>query len=294
MLNTLDSGEIPYDFFQWTTVNGSPWGIGIPRIALWQSRCLIAAWRAMMDNAGDSSGANIIVGSGVEPDDGRWEITGKKIWRATDEFDDVRKSFAQFQIENNQTQLQNIIELALKFIDMETSLPMMFQGEKGELPETLGATNIMVDSNNVSLRSRVKLYDDQITRPHITRYYNWNMQYNENSKIKGDYNVDVRGASALLEKDQQAKALIDVMAAKQDPDVAILVDWEKAIKQLFAAMHLDILKSEEDLKAAKEQFAKTAGQKQDPALQVAKMRADGEIKKAEMVQQAKEIGRAHV
>jgi len=78
LLNTLDSGELPYDFFQWTTVNGSPWGIGIPRIALWQQRCLIAAWRAMMDNAGDSAGANIVLGSGVEPDDGRWEITGKK------------------------------------------------------------------------------------------------------------------------------------------------------------------------------------------------------------------------
>jgi len=281
LLNTLDSGELPYDFFQWTTVNGSPWGIGIPRIALWQQRCLIAAWRAMMDNAGDSAGANIVLGSGVEPDDGRWEITGKKIWRATGESEDVRQAFAQFQIANNQVELQNIIELALRFIDMETSLPMMFQGEKGEIPETLGATNIMVDANNVALRSRVKTWDDRITRPHITRYYSWNMQYNEDPEIKGDYNVDVRGTSVLLEKDQQAKSLFQVFQAKQDPDIKALVDWKKAIKALFSAMHLDILKSDDEIKADEE---KQTEQPKDPRIAAAEIRAQTEMEKAEMSQ----------
>jgi len=277
MLNTLDSGEIPYDFFQWSVVDGSPWGIGIPRIALWQQRALIAAWRAMMDNAGDSSGANIVLGPGVEPDDGKWEITGKKIWRATGETDDVRAAFAQFQIVNNQQELQNIIELALKFIDMETSLPMLFQGEKGELPETLGATNIMVDANNVALRSRVKLWDDQITRPHLTRYYHWNMQYNEKPEIKDDYNVDARGTSVLLEKDQQARSLMEVLAAKRDPDIALLVDWKKHARKMFAALHLDILKTDDELKATKPPEPQP-----DPRIATTKIRAESDLKRAEM------------
>lgn len=281
MLNTLDSEEMPYDFFQWSVVNGSPWGIGIPRIALWQQRVLIAAWRAMMDNAGDSSGANIILGPGVEPDDGKWEITGKKIWRATGEIDDVRAAFAQFQITNNQEELQNIIELALRFIDMETALPMLFQGEKGELPKTLGATNIIIDANNVALRSRVKIWDDQITRPHLTRYYNWNMQYNEKSEIKGDYNVDARGTSVLLEKDQQARSLMEVLAAKQDPDIALLVDWKKHARKMFAALHLDILKTDEELKATK-----PPEKAPDPRIAAAQIRAESELKKAEMTASA--------
>lgn len=282
MLNTLDSGELPYDFFQWTEVSGSPWGQGIPRIALWQYRVLNAAWRVMMDNAGDSAGANIVLGSGISPDDGIWEITGKKIWRALGEVEDVGKAFAQFQLTNNQVELQNIIELALKFIDMETSLPMMFQGEKGEIPETLGATNIMVDANNVALRARVKLWDDRITRPHITRYYDWNMQYNENEDIKGDYSVDVRGVSALLEKDQQATTLTQVWSLKGDPDIGDIVDWKKASKQLFQALHLDILKSEEDMANQEEKPPPP----QDPEIAVAQIRAKTEIDKATMVQEA--------
>jgi len=286
-LNTLDTGDMPYDFFQWTTVNGSPWGIGIPRILIWLGRIIISAWRAMMDNAGDSSGANIVIGKGIEPYDQKWEITGRKIWIAMDDVEDVQKLFTQFQIENNQNDLQAIIELALKFVDMETMLPMMFQGEQGETPETLGATNIMVDANNVGLRPRVKLWDDNITRPHLTRYYDWNMQYNERSEIKGDYNVDARGTSVLLAKDQMVQVLIPILKLREDPMFVGRIDWDKAIKQLLSAQHLDIMKSEDDIKAW-EKVQKEKKPELDPRIQgqidVATIRAEAEIQKAESQQ----------
>ena len=287
ILNTLDTGDMPYDFFQWTAVTGSPWGIGIPRMMIWQQRIITAAWRAMMDNAGDSAGANVVLGFGIEPDDGKWELTGKKIWKAIGDIEDVRNAFAQFQVANNQVELQNIIELALRFIDMETSLPMLFQGEKGELPETLGATNIMVDSNNVALRSRVKAWDDQITRPHITRYYHWNMQYNEKTDIKGDYNVDARGTSVLLAKDQQAEALTEVLQLRNDPMISDVVDWKKAIKQLFSARRLDVVLSDDDI--AKNEKKRAEQPVVDPSIQgnidVATIRAEGEMQKAELIRQ---------
>ncbi|MFH1616029.1 MAG: hypothetical protein ABIG61_13210, partial [Planctomycetota bacterium] len=287
ILNPLDTNDMPYDFFQWTSVTGSPWGIGIPRMMIWQQRIITAAWRAMMDNAGDSSGANVVLGFGIEPDDGKWELTGKKIWRAIGDIEDVRNAFAQFQVANNQVELQNIIELALRFIDMETSLPMLFQGEKGELPETLGATNIMVDSNNVALRSRVKCWDDQITRPHITRYYHWNMQYNEKAEIKGDYNVDARGTSVLLAKDQQAEALTEVLQLRNDPMISDVVDWKKAIKQLFLARRLDVVLPDDEI--AKNEKRRAEQPAVDPSIQgsidVATIRAEGEMQKAELIRQ---------
>lgn len=281
-LNTLDTGELPYDFFQWTSITDSPWGVGLPRIMMWLQRIITAAWRAMMDNAGDSSGANIVI-AGLEPADGRMEITGKKIWTYDgDEQDlDVNKLFAQFQIENNQNKLEAIIELALKFLDMETLVPMIFQGEQQKIPDTLGATNIMVDSNNVAIRSRTKQFDDQVTDPHLTRYYHWNMQYNDNDKIKGDFTVDARGASVLLQKDQQAQTLQQVFSLKADPDVNLIVDWEKAIKQLFAALGLDVLKSDEEYKRAKKQMEEQPPPS-DPRIETAKIKSETEIKKAEM------------
>lgn len=285
-LNALSTGEMPYDFFPWTSVSGSPWGIGIPRMLYWLQKVITAAWRATMDNAGDSAGANIILHPSVVPLDDIMEITGKKLWTwDNDELEDARKLFQQFQIQNTQPQLQAIIELALKFVDMETSLPMLFQGEKAEAPETLGATNIMVDANNVALRGRVKLYDDNITVPHLTRYYHYNMEHSKKDEIKGDYNVDARGTSVLLQKDQTAQTLKEVMAAKADPDFNLLVDWEKATKQMLTALRLDILKSPEDLENTKKQREKQP-KKQDPRIEAANIKVQGDMKKAQLVNQS--------
>ena len=284
-LNPLDTGEIPYDFFQWTERTGLPWGIGIPRELMWTQRILIAAWRAMMDNAGDSAGANVVVGASVEPMDGKWEITGKKMWRSTDETIPIDKQFGQFQIVNNQQDLQRIIELALRFADMETQIPMLFNGERGELPETLGATNIMVDSSNVSVRSRVKRWDDSITRPHLTRYYDWNMQYHDDDNIKGDYKVDPRGTSVLLERDQEAQDIKDLIQLRADPEISGMIDWKKAIKKLFLSRKVDVLLPDDKIEE-NEETRKNNPPPMDPSLQAAQLRSQAELQKAQITQQS--------
>jgi hypothetical protein len=283
-LHILDSSDVIYDFFQWTPVDGSPWGIGLPRMAIWWDRVMTAVWRAIMDNARDSSGGNVVIGSGVQPMDGVMELTGKKIWRVTDG-EDARTAFNQFQLSNNQADLVAIIELALKFMDIETQIPMLFQGEKSnDIPDVLGIVEVMVDSSNVALRSRVKLWDDQVTVPHITRYYHWNMQYADKEEIKGDYNVDARGASVLLERDKKARAIIQAFNLRGTPEVDAEVDWAKATRKLFEALKLDVLKSEADKKKAAEE---QEGQEQpaDPKIQAAQIRAQGEMEKAQLAQQ---------
>lgn len=279
-LNVLDTGGLPFDFFQWTPVSGSCWGIGIPRMELWPSRVLTAAWRAMMDNAGDSAGANIVIGDGIEPDDGVFEITGKKIWRAEADVVDVTKAFQQFQITNNQKELQAIIELALRFADLESSVPSIFQGEKEDVPDTLGATKIMVDSTNVAFHIRVKRWDDQITRPHLGRYYDWNMQYNPKPDIKGDFSVDPRGASELFLQDQQAPILTQLLGMKQHPDVDLYTDWQKVVTQLFRGYRINALKTPEAVKELEEQ-RKKAPPPVAPVIEAAKIRAQSAEKIAQ-------------
>jgi len=282
LLNPLDTGELPYDFFMWTSRAGVPWGIGVAREMAWQQRIIIAAWRAMMDNSGDSSGAMLGLAKGVTPADGVWEVTGKKIWLGDSSQADMRKAFHSFQITNNQQDLQNIIELALRFVDMETNMPMIFTGEKGELPDTYGATKILVDSNNVAFRSRVKLWDDSITDPHLTKWYDWLMQYGKNEENKGDYNVDARGISMLREKDQQAQDIKELLEIRADPELSDLVNWEKNLKKILGARNLELNSEEKIAENRKKRQQQPAPA--DPALEVAKVRAEGEMSKAQMVQ----------
>jgi hypothetical protein len=281
-LNVLDTGDLPYDFFQWTKVADSPWGIGPPRMLIWQQRIITAAWRSTMDNSGDSSGAQRVISKDIEPADGRWEFTRNKAWWYTGD-GDVRQAFAQFQVDSRQVDLQNIIDLALRFSDMETQVPMIFQGEIGKAPETLGATNIMVDSNNVSIRQRVKRFDDCITTPHLTRYYDWNMQYSDKDEIKGDYQVDARGVRVLLEKDQQAQAIIQLWPLLADPEIAAKVDKGKAAQQIFSAHRLDILKEQQQIEQEEQQQQQAPP---DAGMAAAQVRAEAQIQVAQLNQQS--------
>jgi hypothetical protein len=284
-LNTLDTGGIPYDVFRWADIDiNSPYGIGIPRMLSWLHRILKAAWRAMMDNSGDSARTTIVASKSLQPAQGQlWQLGSTFINK--DDMEDARKAFAVFSVPNNQQHYQAIIELVLRFADLETALPTIFQGEAQKQPDTLGQTNIAVDSSNVGLRHRTKHYDDDITDKHITRYYNYNMQYSDKPEIKGDFKVISRGTSVLLERDQQGRAIMEVYALKQDPHFDRIIDWDKAAEMAVKSRRLDILKSEDALTQYDEQ-RKQQEQPEPPEMQLAKLKADGELKKEDMRQQA--------
>jgi len=285
-LNLLDTGDLPYDFFTWTNISDVPWGAGEPIKIMWAQRIINAVWRQMCDNAGDSAGANIAI-MGLEPDDGVWEISGKKLWRWDGEtdLDDIRKAITQVQVENNQAPLQAMLELALKFIDLMTATPTIFQGEAKEAPDTLGATNIVVDSSNVTFRSKVKRWDDQVTTPHLRRWYDFEMQYHEDDSIKEDLDVDPRGASVLYEKDQMRQQILQIFQLKADPDINRKTDWDKAIELFYSASHLDIIK---DQPAEGEQQPQGPPSPDQIQLQVAQVRADSLMQVAMLKQQQAE------
>jgi hypothetical protein len=285
VLNTLDTGDLPYDFFVWTPVSGSVWGLGEARKQQWIQRVITASWRAMMDNAGDSSGANIVISEGLEPADGKWELTGKKLWRYTGDLQDVNKAFAQFQITNNQVELQSIIDLALKFSDIESSMPLAFPQEPMGPPETLGAVELKIDSSNVAIRMRVKTWDDQVTRPHLSRYYHWNMQYSENDDIKGDFEVDPRGTSILLQRERASQMILQLMQLRSDPLIGAIIDWKRAVKQMLSANKVDILKSDEEIEQIEQNLAHQSQQQTDPGLQIAQIKTEGDLSKEKMRQE---------
>lgn len=54
----------------------------------------------------------------------------------------------------------------------------------------------------LQIKDQVKNFDDGITKPFISAMYHWNMKFNSDSDIKGDYAVQARGTSCsyLLRK----------------------------------------------------------------------------------------------
>lgn len=284
-LNPLEGGDLPYDFFVWEKVAGSVWGYGVPYLMRAQQRVLNAAWRQMMDNSGVTSGPQIIVKAGtIQPADKQWQLSARKIWYATDDVDDVRKAFTAVEFNSHQAELANIIQMAMELADQETGVPAITQGEKGAAPDTVGGMQMLMNSANVVLRRLVKQFDDMITKPHIRRYYDYNMMYSEDEEIKGDFSVDARGSSALLVRDIQNQSFLNLLAAAANPTFGIYIDTQKLFEKALQAQHIDpkdVFKPEDELEKIKEQMANPQQQQApDPRVQAAQIRAQTDVERA--------------
>lgn len=290
-LNPLEGGDIPYDFYVWEKVADSVWGYGIPHLMRAQQRVLNAAWRQMMDNAGVSSGPQIVIKpSVIQPADKQWQLSSRKIWYATDDIDDVSKAFATFEFDSHQGELANIIKMATELADQETGVPTIMQGEKGAAPDTVGGMQMLMNSANVVLRRLVKQFDDMVTKPHIRRYYDYNMMYNEDEEIKGDFTIDARGSSALVVRDIQNQAMLNLLAAAANPVFGMYLDSEKLFKKALQAQHIDpaeVFKPEEEIEKIKEQQAQAMAQgpAPDPRMEAAKLRAQTDMQRAQIQNQ---------
>lgn len=284
-LNPLESGDLPYDFFVWEKVANSVWGYGVPYLMRAQQRVLNAAWRQMMDNSGVTSGPQIIVKAGtVQPADKQWQLSARKIWYATDDVDDVRKAFTAVEFNSHQAELANIIKMAMELADQETGVPAITQGEKGAAPDTVGGMQMLMNSANVVLRRLVKQFDDTITKPHIRRYYDYNMMYSEDEEIKGDFSVDARGSSALLVRDIQNQSFLNLLAAAANPTFGVYLDTQKLFEKALQAQHIDpkdVFKPEDELEKLKEQMANPQQQAPDPRVQAAQIRAQTDMARAQ-------------
>lgn len=280
ILNPMDTGDLPYDMFTWDMIDDSPWGVGIPYLMRYAQRSLNAAWRQMQDNAGVSHGPQIVVNRRlIQPENGSWTISGMKLWttRGDSSLEDVSKAFQVFQINSNQPQLESIINLCLKFIDDETAVPMLAQGEKGTAPDKVGIVSMLMNASNVVLKRLARNWDARVTNTQIRRYYDFNMQYSEKEEIKGEFEVHALGSTNLVVRDQQKQDIQNLMAMSQQPPYDKYVNPKKVMEVVWKMSSVpDVLYTEGEIKEM-EAAAASQPPPMDPVIEVAKIRAEAAV-----------------
>ncbi len=255
----MESGDHLYSVFAFERDDTNIFGFGVPSLMRDSQAALNGAWRMIMENAGLSVGPQVVINKDlVTPQDGTWDLVPRKIWIATGAQSSTRQRppFELFNIPNNQEELAGIIELARRFIDEETNIPLVAQGEPGARSsapagtQTKGGLAMIMNSVNVVFRRVIKNFDDTMTTPNIRRIYDWNMQFNPKSTIKGDFDVDARGSSVLLVREVQAQNLM-VMAMNftDHPVLGPLTKARELYRKLMESMMIppdDVVKTEDD------------------------------------------------
>ncbi|OWG18321.1 hypothetical protein KDK82_1800 [Delftia sp. K82] len=277
VLSPQEDGEFPYDVLAWQRRPGMPWGVGISRQVRTAQRMLNGSARAMMDNAGLSASPQVIIGNGITPQDGNYALRPGKVWRAEADADasDVRAAFNAFVVPSVQVPLMNIINFALKMAEDTTGMPAMLQGIRGDAPNTLGGMQMQNNNATSVLRRLAKRFDDYMTRPHIQRYFDWMMTYSDDESIKGDFQIDVRASSALVERDAQQQFLMTLLQVSANPVYEL--DPAKLAAELCKGQRLDPT----NFQYTDEQKAQRAQQGQDPTVQAKAQLLAAQARKAD-------------
>lgn len=283
-INPLDSGEFPYDVMPWQRRPGVPYGSGVAAQINVPQRMLTGGVRNLMDNAGLSAGPQLVLRRGaITPADGRWEVTPRKMWFVQDGADvaAVNQAFMTFNIPTMQQELNNIIQFALKMAEDVTGLPAMMQGQNTQAPDTVGGMQMLQNNAGTVLRRIARLFDDRVTEPHIRRYYEWLMLHGEDDAAKGDFQIDARGSTALVERDMQNQQIMQMGALVANP--AFGIDPEKWLGEMLKSQRLDPkrFQMDQEKKAAMAQQPPPVA----PQIEAAKIRAEADLQKAQLVAQ---------
>ncbi|MES2183027.1 MAG: hypothetical protein V4505_00645 [Pseudomonadota bacterium] len=278
-LNTLDSGGFPYDATPWQGRTGHWAGIGVARQCREAQGGINAAVRNMLDNAALSGGPILAIDRNLlQPADESWVLTPRKIFYTKEGEDggNVAQAIHAFDIPSRQAELMQIIDFFLKMAEQTTGMPMLLQGQTGAAPDTLGGQLLANNNASTVLRRIARLDDDYSTEPHVRRYYEYLMLYGEDDSEKGSFTVDARGSSALVERDIQNHATVQMLALSTNP--AFGVDPKKAFAEACKAQRLDPKR----FQYSEDELAKMALTPPAPPVQVAQIRSDSLVKAAQV------------
>jgi len=284
-INPMDSNERPFSVFNWEKDESSIFGFGVPYLMRNPQRVINAAWRMMMDNAGLSVADQLVINRELlSPADGSWEMGPKKVWYLRDKTRSVGEAFASFSTPSHQIELANIFSMARQLADEETNLPLVAQGEMApHITKTSSGMAMLMNSSNIVLRKAVKNWDDDITRPLITRFYDWNMQFNENPSVKGDFYIEARGSGALLVREkQQENLMIYANISAQNPELYKRRDWAGLDQEIAKALEVpyeSITRPAAEIRDIEDQQM-AAAQQPDAATQLAQF--DMQIQQAKL------------
>lgn len=269
-LSPFDSGRYPYQVMRWQYRPGHWAGTGVGRQMRTSQDGINAGTRMMHDNAGVSGAPILIIDrKKIVPADGVWTLGPHKVFYTTGEYEggNIRDAITWILTPSMQTEMMNIINFWMKAAEEETGLPAILQGNQGQSTQTKGGMQILNNNGTSMLRRVTNIYDDDVTKHHIAGYYEWLLLHGEDDSMKGDFTIDARGSSVLIERDSHSQMLMNMLNMSLNP--AYGADPELVYQEFLKSQRFDaekLLLSDEK----KEEMSKRQAPP-DPRVQIAQI-----------------------
>lgn len=287
-LSPLECGwRMPYYAFTPLPLDDTIYGWSVPYLMRSSQRFAEGALDATQINAAVSAAPLLFVRKGkVAPADGKWRLRGPKVMDVTGEEDrPIADSFGAFTIPSNVEQNLLLFKLAQDMIDQDTWFSQLASGNITSVQDApASSVASLVNLNTVFQRMVAANADDQWFTPFCQQWGVWNLMYDEDPEIKGDFNYAGTASSALVAKDIQIQHTQVVAQMSDSPRWSYMTDdfslFEAITSQLDIPNRDTVLLPREK---AMEKLAQSQGSGPPPELQAKQM----EIESRERIEMAR-------
>lgn len=240
--NPFESKIRPYQFFNYQTTDSQLLGTGIPKLIEQDQAALNAAARAIQNNMASSAepiyevnqelclkGQNLkdIHSGMVILREGLDQTAGYPVLRTS-------------QITSTIPEMRVLVDDILRRIDVITNLNQIMAGDmtgQATLGRTSSGINQLMGAANIVLREFARnfdVYNESI----IYSTIEWNMMFNDDEEIKGDYQIIPRVSTALIEKQIQSNNLM-MLNQSLTPEERSFINPERLLDAKITALNLD-------------------------------------------------------
>lgn len=252
----------------------SPVGNGLPYVVRDSQMSICAATRMALDNAGVICGPNMELNLDLlVPNQDLTAVEAYKFWyREGTGVDAQFPAVRNLQIDSHLDELMKLIDLFMKFADMETFVGPATGGDMDRGPSepfrTAAGASMLRGEAALPFKDIIRNFDS-FTQSVIYSIVQFNRKFNPGAATEGDFNVIARGATSLIAKEIRGVQL-DGLSATLTPEERQHIDERRLLEARFGTRDaLDVLLSPEDAarkKAGASQAAAAQQQLQEEAV----------------------------
>ena len=251
-LQPINGVTWPYHLYYFDKDETSIFGEGLATIMRDDQTMINAGVRMILDNAALTAGPQMEVNMDLlAPSEKAERMHPFKLWMRNGK-DANSPAIRVLNIPGKLEELYPIVEMFEANADEVTAVPRYMGGENPTqgAAGTAAGLSMLMGNTSVVMKDLINGYDEGITSPFITALYYWNMQFNQDDSIKGDYNIKASGSASLVAKEIRAQRLDAFSAQASNPLDAPFIKREKLLRQRAEAHDLvDVVKTEEEVAA---------------------------------------------
>lgn len=276
-INTMPLNERPYTKASYENVAGSFWGRGVPELMEDIQQITNSTARALVNNLAIASGPQVAINNidRIPNSENIESMFPWKIWQFTpDKAGNGQKPIEFFQPNIMTSQLLEVYSYFSNLADDYTGIPAFVQGNddaKGAGKTASGMSMIMTHASR-GIKDVIAHIDRGIVEPSVLKTYTYNMKFDEDESIKGDVDIQAKGALSLFNKEQAQIRRNEFLVATNNPTDQAIVGLQgraNILREIVKALDMpvdDIVPSEEQLDFQQQQQQQMmAMQSLDPA-----------------------------